>query len=418
MLYFPQKGGIRLERTIFHIDANNAFLSWTAVSRLQQGEELDIRTVPAIIGGDSQTRHGIVLAKSTPAKKYGIVTGEPTVSAFRKCPSLLSFPPDYSVYRQNSDAMFAILSRFSDRIEPFSIDEGFLEYTGMEYLFGPPLEAAEKIKQTIWRELGFTVNIGISSNKFLAKMAGELEKPNKVITLFPKEIPQKMWSLPVGDLFMVGKRTVPHLQSMGIYTIGQLAAYPLDLLEKELKSYGKMLHAYANGLDDTPLNPMRRSESPKTIGNSVTLTTDITDRESVQKVLLSLAERVSARLREQAFFAAEIAVSIRSSDFHTYSHQIQLSQGINCTNAVYEAALQCFDLCWKKEPVRLLGIRAGKLSDHAFQQLSLLEKSWDKESKADAALDQIRKKYGKNSVQRTSFLNAKPLPMKEEKNSK
>lgn len=170
----------------------------------EKGRPTDLRTIPSIIGGSIEDRHGIVLAKSTPAKKHGIVTGEPIIQAMQKCPNLIAYPPDFALYSKCSRAMFDILSEYSDRIEPFSIDEGFLDYTGMEALFGPPIEAAKAIQKRILAELGFTVNIGISTNKLLAKMAGELEKPNKCITLFPEEIETKFWPLPIEDLFMVG----------------------------------------------------------------------------------------------------------------------------------------------------------------------------------------------------------------------
>ncbi len=392
-----------MSRIIFHIDVNSAFLSWTAVDRLHKGEEIDLRTIPSIVGGDSESRHGIVLAKSTPAKKYGIVTGEPIAMALRKCPSLVCVPPDFPLYSQNSKQMFELLNDYSDRIEQFSIDEGFLEYTGMEKLLGPPLETAEKIRQRIRNELGFTVNIGVSCNKILAKMAGELEKPDKLITLFPEEIEEKLWPLPVEELFMVGRRTAPRLQQMGIRTIGDLAKFPLPLLEKEFKSYGKMMHAYANGIDDSPVVPEWKAEEIKSIGNSTTTSFDVTDRETAYKILLALSETVSMRLRGHKCCALEIAVTLKSADFKVYSHQKQLMNAVDCTNAVYETAKEIFDEAWKKEPLRLLGVRAGKLCTEECVQLSILEEGWSKQKKADAAMDALRLKYGKNTVRRSTF---------------
>lgn len=390
-------------RVIFHIDVNSAFLSWTAVDRLKKGEESDLREIPSIVGGDSESRHGIVLAKSTPAKKYGIVTGEPIAMALRKCPELVCVPPNFPLYSQNSKAMFAILSEYSDRVEQFSIDEGFLDYTGMEKLFGPPLETAEMIRQRIRKELGFTVNIGVSCNKILAKMAGELEKPDKLITLFPDEIEKKMWPLPVEELFMVGRRTAPRLRQMGIHTIGELAAFPLPLLEKEFKSFGRMLHAYANGIDDSPVVPEAEAEDLKSIGNSTTTPFDVEDRETAYKILLALSETVSMRLRGHKVCAQEIAVTFKSSDFKVYSHQKQLLNAVDCTNAVYETAKEIFDTAWKKEPLRLLGVRAGKLCTEDCVQLSILEEDWSKQKKADAAMDALRLKYGKNTIRRSTF---------------
>ena len=392
-----------MSRIIFHIDVNSAFLSWTAVERLNKGEPIDLREIPSIVGGDSETRHGIVLAKSIPAKKYGIVTGEPITMALRKCPELVCVPPDFPLYARNSRRMFEILSDYSDRIEQFSIDEGFLEYSGMEKLLGPPLETAEMIRQRIKKELGFTVNIGVSCNKILAKMAGELEKPDKLITLFPEEIEEKLWPLPVEDLFMVGRRTSPRLREMGIRTIGELANFPLPLLEKEFKSFGRMLHAYANGIDDSPVVPESEATELKSIGNSTTTSFDVEDRETAYKILLALSETVSMRLRGHKLCAQEIAVTLKSSDFKVYSHQKQLVNAVDCTNAVYETAKEIFDEVWKKEPLRLLGVRAGKLCAEDCVQLSFLEEDWSKQKKADAAMDAIRLKYGKNTVRRSTF---------------
>ena len=392
-----------MSRIIFHIDVNSAFLSWTAVERLNKGEPIDLREIPSIVGGDSETRHGIVLAKSIPAKKYGIVTGEPIAMALRKCPELVCVPPDFPLYARNSRRMFEILSDYSDRIEQFSIDEGFLEYSGMEKLLGPPLETAEMIRQRIKKELGFTVNIGVSCNKILAKMAGELEKPDKLITLFPEEIEEKLWPLPVEDLFMVGRRTSPRLREMGIRTIGELANIPLPLLEKKFKSFGRMLHAYANGIDDSPVVPESEATELKSIGNSTTTSFDVEDRETAYKILLALSETVSMRLRGHKLCAQEIAVTLKSSDFKVYSHQKQLVNAVDCTNAVYETAKEIFDEVWKKEPLRLLGVRAGKLCAEDCVQLSFLEEDWSKQKKADAAMDAIRLKYGKNTVRRSTF---------------
>lgn len=390
-------------RTIFHIDVNSAFLSWTAAERLKNGDPLDLRTIPSAIGGDSESRHGIILAKSTPTKKYDIQTGEPIAMALRKCPELVCVPPDFPLYSRRSQELFALLSEYSDRIEPFSIDEGFLDYTGMERLFGDPLETAEAIRQRIKNELGFTVNIGVSSNKLLAKMAGELEKPDKLLTLFPEEIPEKLWKLPVEELFMVGRRTAPRLRKMGIHTIGELAVYPQPLLEKEFKSFGAMLHAYANGIDDSPVAAATEPSETKSIGNSTTTPFDITDKETAYKILLALAETVSMRLRCSKLCAQEIAVVLKSADFKSYSHQKQLLNAIDCTNAVYETAKTIFDEAWKKEPLRLLGIRAGKLCEEGCVQLSILEEDWSKQKKADAAMDAIRLKYGKETVRRSTF---------------
>lgn len=390
-------------RTIFHIDVNNAFLSWSAIELLKEGSMQDLRTVPSAVAGNSESRHGIILAKSTPAKKFGIITGEPKWFALQKCPELIFVSPDFALYSRNSKAMFEILSNYSDRIEQFSVDEGFLDYTGMEQLFGSPLEAAEKIKNQIKNELGFTVNIGISSNKLLAKMAGELEKPDKIITLYPEEMKEKFWPLPVGEMFMVGRKMAPRLKKMGIRTIGELAKYPMPLLEKEFKSYGRMLHAYANGIDDTPVANAQEVHEAKSIGNGTTIAYDVEEAEEAYKVLLSLAERVAMRLRAKKLCTREIGVTIKTSDFQVYSHQSKVLNAIDCTNAVYEISKKIFDQAWKKEPIRYLAIRAGHLCKDEYVQLSILEQDRIKEKQADVAMDLLRKKYGKETVKRSTF---------------
>lgn len=391
-------------RTIFHIDVNSAFLSWSAVKMLKEGSMLDLRTVPSAVAGDSESRRGIILAKSTPAKKYGISTGEPKVFALQKCPELICVPPDFSLYTRNSEEMFRILSQYSDRVEPFSIDEGFVDYTGMDTLFGTPLEGAQKIKEHIKKELGFTVNIGISVNKLLAKMAGELEKPDKIITLYPEELEKKLWPLPVEEMFMVGRRIGPRLRKMGIRTIGELAKYPVALLEKEFKSYGRMLSAYANGIDDTSVAHVETVQEVKSVGNSTTIPYDVEEREEAYKILLSLSETVSMRLREGKFCAREIGVVIKTTDFQVYSHQTKLLNAIDCTNAVYETAKKIFDEAWKKEPIRHLGIRAGHLCSDECIQLSILDEDWSKQKQADAAMDILRSKFGRETVVRSTFI--------------
>ncbi|MDD3570800.1 MAG: DNA polymerase IV, partial [Lachnospiraceae bacterium] len=268
-----------MNKTIFHIDVNSAFLSWSATSLMKKGETLDIRTVPSAIGGDSNSRRGIILAKSIPAKKFKIETGEPIMSALKKCPSLIIMQPDFHLYSSCSWQLFSLLSNYSDRLEIFSIDECFLDYTGMEKLFGEPEEAAYKIKERIKTELGFTVNIGIGPNKLLAKMAGELEKPDKVISIYHHEIKEKLWPLPVGELFMVGRRTAPNLNRLGIYTVGQLANYDYSILEREFKSYAQVLKNYANGIADDIIAPFGHKHIYKSISNSTTTPKDMFKKE-------------------------------------------------------------------------------------------------------------------------------------------
>lgn len=395
-----------MRQIIFHVDVNSAFLSWEAAKRIKNGDLTpDLRTIPAAVGGDMAKRHGVILAKSVPAKKYGVRTGESIVEAKKKCPGLLIIPPDHALYKRNSDALMKILREYSPSVEPFSIDEAFLDMTGMEALFGNPKEAAEKIKNRVRTELGFTVNIGISSNKLLAKMASDFEKPDKIHTLFPEEIEEKMWPMPVGELFLVGKSTEKKLQQLGIRTIGDLAHTDVKILKNHLKKHGEIVWEYANGRDASVVET--EPADNKGYGNSTTIAFDVTDRETARQVLLSLSENVAARLRKHGKKAELISVSIKNSELHTVSHQEILSVPSDITNEIFLAAGRLFDELWDGSPIRLLGVHVGKLGDTAARQLNIFDRTdYEKLERLDAALDAIRMRHGKDSVMRASFLNS------------
>jgi DNA polymerase-4 len=302
-------------RIIFHIDANSAYLSWTAVERLKNGETQDIRRIAAAIAGDPRTRKGVILAKSDLAKARGVRTGESVGQALRKCPGLQLFAPDHDLYARYSDAMYEALSRYSPVIERFSIDECYLDYTGCEALFGPPIEAAYRLKEEIKTRLGFTVNVGVSVNKILAKMGSELEKPDRVHSLFPDEIAEKMWPLPIGELFSVGRSSRARLEGAGIRTIGDAARADREFIVSLIgKAHGGTVHDFANGIDDAPVVPADEHER-KGIGNSTTTASDVTTPEAADKVLLWLCDKVGARLRKQGYYAKVLSVSMRPSDF-------------------------------------------------------------------------------------------------------
>jgi len=392
-------------RLIFHVDANSAYLSWEAVRRLQHGDKLDLRTVPAVVGGNPETRHGIVLTKSIPAKKYGIVTGESVFSARAKCPELIIVPPDYYLYMQCSKAFGDMLREYSPLVEQYSIDEYFLDYTGMAKALGDPLATAYRLKEQIKQELGFTVNVGISSNKFLAKMGAELKKPDMVHTLFPEEMPYKMWPLPVEKLFGVGRATAPKLKERGILTIGDLASADPRHLKLFLKSYGYLLWNFANGRDESPVRPNRRVLI-KGIGNSATIPFDVTDRQTARLVLLSLVENVGARLRRAEYLAGLVSVSIRNNKFYSYSHQRKLSTPTDSTNKIHETACRLFNEIWHQEPIRHLGVRVAELCTNSLLQTNIFEENIEKQRAMDRAVDEIRSRYGLKSVMRASFLHS------------
>lgn len=403
-----------MEQIIFHIDVNSAFLSWTAVKLLKEGNDVDVRTIPAIIGGDREKRHGIVLAKSISAQKYGIKTGEPVADALKKCPDIMIIPPEHEYYHEQSRKFISILKEYTSDIEQVSVDECYFDYTGIQNKFSSYMTAAEVIKNRIQNELGFTVNIGISSKKVLAKMASDFEKPDKVHTLYKEEIQEKMWKLPVEDLFMAGKSSVNVLHKLGIFTIGQLAKSPVTILDAHLKSHGRVLWEYANGIDESVVNAKR--EDLKGVGNSTTLPKDLDNIVEINRILLRLSEKVSGRLREGKQKAKTVAVEIKYNDFTKCSKQITVDIATDSGTEIYNISKNLFKGLWSGRPVRLLGVRTANLiEEDEPEQLTFMDiDSWNKEEnnisrekmkKLDKALDLINAKYGSGAVKRASLLN-------------
>lgn len=391
---------------IMHIDANSAYLSWTAAALLQKGYRQDLREIPSAIAGNPENRHGIILAKSIPAKKFGIVTGESLFEARRKCPELQVFPPDFDLYLKCSDAMHQILLEYSPLVQRYSIDECFLDYTLSEKRFGSPVPVAHEIKDRMKKELGFTVNIGVSCNKILAKMGSELKKPDRVHTLFPEEIAEKMWPLPVEELFMVGRSTAKKLRAVHIDTIGKLAGADVIYLKALLKSQGEMVWNYANGIDPSPVT-LNDDVADKSIGNSMTVKYDVTSRKDARMFFLSLCERVGMRLRKNGYKAGLVTVSVKTAGFQRYSHQKKLYQPVTSTTEIYQHVCRLFDQCWKGEPLRLLGVSVGELVQaEAPEQISMFgAEEREKNQALDQAIDSIREKYGQTAIIRGIFAN-------------
>lgn len=393
---------------IFHIDVNSAYLSWTAVEKLKNGSEKDLREIPCIIGGSQESRHGVVLAKSIPAKKYGIRTGEPVANAFRKCPNLIMEPPDHKMYSIYSRKLMDFLYTYTSDLEQVSVDECYMDFSGIAHKYRSPVEAALEIKNEVYKKFGFTVNIGISSNKLLAKMASDFEKPSKVHTLFPQEIQLKMWPLPVSELYMAGKSSVEVLKKLEIRTIGQLAQTDPRLLELHLKSHGRTLWEFANGIGDAAVHS--EEGAAKGIGNSTTLSKDAETEEEAKEVLLRLAESVGKRLRKAEQKAQMVSVEIKYHDFKTASHQKQLWKASNSDQILYDNACELFKELWNGQPIRLLGIRTSKLSAESEpEQLSIFDIQADnpkdeKHKMLDKALDDIRRRFGEDAVKRGTFL--------------
>ncbi len=393
-------------RIIFHIDVNSAFLSWEAIHRLEEGNMVDLRTIPSIVAGDPAKRHGIVLAKSIPAKKFGIKTGEPVFRAMKKCPNLTIVAPSHHIYAKQSKAMTDLLFTYTPDIEKVSIDECFIDISGLRLRYGNDfIRLAGKMKDHIRNELGFTVNVGISENKLLAKMASDFTKPDRIHTLFPDEIKEKMWILPVSELYMVGKASAAMFELMGIRTIGDLAHMEVDILEQKFKKYGRMIWEYANGWDDSPIKS--RETEAKDLSNETTVSFDITDIETARLYILSLSETVAARLRESGLFAGVVAIHLKNCNFEAYSRQKKLEQATQDTNEIFSAAASLFKEAWKRDPLRLIGVATSQLQREPVYQFNMFETAEEKKNriKLDKSIDRIREKYGNDYVVRGSLLN-------------
>ncbi len=391
------------------MDANSAFLSWTAAYRTRVlGESLDLREVPSVIAGDKASRHSIILAKSGPAKKYGIQTGEPLFQAQEKCPDLIVAPPDYSLYVEASRHFVQMLRQFSPLVQQYSIDEAWVDMTGTQRIFGSPRLAAEKMRQRIWDELGFTVNVGISSNKLLAKMAGDFEKPNKVHTLFPDEMKAKMWPLSVRDLFLVGSATERKLKGLGIYTIGDLAGTDLCVLKKRLGKHGETIWHYANGHNAEMVTP--EPEENKGYGNSTTTPEDVCTWSHAYQVLLSLCETVATRMRQDGKCGRCISIHLRTNEFKHFSHQGLLHGATNITTEIFDAACRILDEVWDGQtPLRQLGVQVTRLSSEPYQQYDLFSGlspvQYEKKLRLDETVDALRDKFGEDIIRRAKFTN-------------
>ena len=367
----------------------------------------DLREIPSVVGGDPKKRTGIVVAKSIPAKKYGIQTGEPMAMALRKCPNLVVVPSDFRLYTENSLAFKAICRDYAPVVESFSIDEVFLDMTGTSLIYPDPIATAHQIKDKIHEELGFTVNVGISTNKLLAKMASDFEKPDKVHTLFPAEIPEKMWPLPIRDLLFLGKASEKKLQDFGIHTIGELAREKESTIQALLgEKTGRQLYQYARGIDNSPV--LAQAEESKGFSVEKTFNDDIVSVEQVLPILLEQCDIVATRMRRKGKKCSCISVTFRTLDFKNRSHQTSLSSATDVTDEIYENARRLFLEFWKGQPLRLIGVALTGLTDESFEQMSLFEDTKKKEQrqKLDATLDAIRMKFGNDKITRASIMNS------------
>ena len=402
-----------MKRQILHVDVNNAFLSWTAVEMLKNGSTIDIREIPAVIGGDENKRSGIVLAKSMKAKECGIKTADTIYQSRIKCPNLKIYKSDFKIYKKYSDQLYELLLRYTDKIERFSIDECFLDMT--EYLMKDTLiNKAKEIQKKIREELGFTVNIGVAHNKLLAKMASDFTKPDRIHTLFEQEVATKMWNLPVSELFMLGKKTVPKLHNMGIKTIENLAKTDVKLLTKKFGKHGLQMWKYANGIDESEVVYIKGK--PKGVGNSITLPKDVTELEKLEKIVLALTEQVTYRLRKYNLLANTVSVQLRTKDFEDRSHQGKLIVATSSTKYIYEKAKQLLkEMYHNSLHIRLVGVRVDNLVEKQSIQLTLFDNEENsKQEKLDNTIDKLKNKYGYTKITRAGKMNTdKLLNLKE-----
>ncbi len=391
-----------MARLIFHVDVNSAFLSWEATRRVKAGEA-DLRLIPSAVGGDRDKRTGVILAKSVPAKAYGIKTGEPVGMALKKCPHLVLVKPDFRLYEASSEAFMAICQKYAPVVEKFSIDECFLDMSNTELIYADPVALAYQIKDEIRDTLGFTVNIGIGESKLTAKMAGDFEKPDKVHTLFDSEITTKLWPLPVESLYMVGSATASKLRRMHLTTIGQVAAMEEATLRTLMgDKLGLQLHRYANGIDDTPVAIAPREI--KGYSNSTTLERDVVRREEALPILLALTDSVASRLRADGGKTSSVSVTLRSDAFLDRSHQKKLTCATDITSEIYGVVEQVFDELWdRRTHLRLLGVALGQITWEDDPQISFFEdEEREKARKLDRVVDDIRGKFGSGAIVRGS----------------
>ena len=392
------------ERTIFHVDVNSAFLSWSALKKLRdEPGSVDLRTIPSAVGGDVKTRHGIITAKSIPAKRYGIQTAEPVVKALQKCPQLVLVPPDFQTYHAYSRALMDILAQYSSLLQQMSIDEAYLDMS--DRIAPGDREAAimwaRHIREQVKRELGFTVNVGISTNKLLAKMASDFEKPDRTHTLYPDEVPSKMWPLPIDSLHGCGKSTAQKLQLVGINTIGEAAASDPMLLQSILgQKSGAYIYNSANGISRSPVVAER--EQAKSISNERTLSEDV-DRENYHTngipVIRELAKKVASRMQKKGLSGQTVTFQVKSSEFDRYSRQASLSEATDRAEEIESAALMLADrllngpdgLFEAGMTIRLIGVGVSKLTQKQIHQMDLFE--W-----ADRNLEEEKRKEEKRRV--------------------
>ena len=388
------------ERVILHCDLNCFFAS---VELLRYPA---LRDVPVAVCGDPESRHGIVLAKNEAAKQLGVKTAETIWQARQKAPHLITLPPHHGLYREYSRKVNAIYGQYTDLVEPFGIDESWLDITGSMHLFGGDGKSiADQLRERLREELGLTISVGVSFNKIFAKLGSDYKKPDATTVIDRGNWQAIVWPLPVGDLLGVGRSTQKLLRQYGVETIGQLAAFPRQTLETLLGKHGTQLHDYANGLENSPVRPQHEAEPVKSVGNGTTFPRNLTRWEEVRSGLAVLSDSVAGRLRRQGLYCGGVALTIRNAQFRQFSRQVRLDAPTHLQKDIYQTALALARQSWHApDPIRALTVTALYLTDSAdsFQQLDLLDgaaaQREEKQERLEQAMDAIRGKYGKGAI--------------------
>ena len=389
-----------MDRIILHCDLNCFYASVELLSHP------DLRDIPTAVCGDPTSRHGIILAKNEPAKRCGVQTAETMWQAKKKCPALVLLPPHHALYREYSRKVNAIYEEYTDLVEPFGIDESWLDITGSLHLFGGDAKAlADALRQRIKRELGLTLSVGVSFNKVFAKLGSDYKKPDATTVISRENWKELVWPLPVGDLLFVGAAARKLLRQYGVETIGQLAACRVEMLETVMGKLGVQLHEYANGLDREPVRSRYAAEPVKSVGNGTTFSKNLTTQEQVKGGIAILADSVATRLRQYGLYAGGVQVTIRDPEFHDRSRQTQLSTPTHLIRDITQAAMDLTALLWKPPtPIRALTVTAIHLvrEGDAYEQVDLFDAAAapqkERQEKLEAAMDRIRGKYGAGAI--------------------
>ncbi len=389
-----------MDRVIYHCDCNSFYCSVELLSRPE------LRRVPAAVCGDPSSRHGIILAKNEPAKKLGVRTAETIWQARRKCPELVLLPAHHGLYREYSRKVNAVYYRFTDLIEPFGIDESWLDVTHTLHLFGgDPRALADRIRNTVREELGLTISVGVSFNKVFAKLGSDYKKPDATTVITPENYRRVVWPLPVTDLLFVGRAAAKVLAQYGVSTIGELAGFDRAALEELLGRQGGQLWEYANGLENSPVAPAGAYTPPKSVGNGETFPRNLTRRDEVGRGVAVLADEVAVRLRRHGMKAGTLQVTIRDPNFKDICRQRPLDAPANTARELYRAAMDIIARSWKPNaPIRAITLTALSLipEGEAAEQLDLFQGAGppkrERVEKLERAMDAIRSKYGRGAV--------------------